>query len=89
MAYFAVSWTFSSLLAVFHSKESWAAMELSRKMVVKNWFMIFLFVFVVGIIVGAGVLFLGIGIVFTLPLGIYSLYAAFEDIFGLPNMKKT
>lgn len=67
MVYFAVCWTFSSLLAVFHNKESWAATELSRKMVSKNRFKVFLFLFVVGLIVGAGVMFLGIGIVFTLP----------------------
>jgi hypothetical protein len=41
------------------------------------------------IIVGAGMLFLGIGIVSTLPLGMSSLYAAFEDIFGLPDVEKT
>ncbi len=85
MAYFGVSWTFSSLVAVFHNKESWAAMEISRKMVGKNWFMIFVFLFVVGVIVGVGFLVLGVGIIFTLPLGMCSLYAAFEDIFGLPD----
>lgn len=88
MTYFGVSWTFSSMVAVFHNKESWAAMEISRKMVGKNWFMILLFLIVVGIIVGVGVLFLGVGIIFTLPLGMCSLYAAFEDIFGLPDEGK-
>jgi hypothetical protein len=85
MIYFSVSWTFSSLVAVFHNKESWAAMEISRKMVGKNWLMIFLFLIVVGIIVALGMLFLVVGIIFTLPLGMCSLYAAFEDIFGLPE----
>lgn len=85
MTYFGVSWTFSSMVAVFHNKESWAAMEISRKMVGKNWFMILLFLIVVGIIVAAGMLFLFVGIIFTLPLGMCSLYAAFEDIFGLPD----
>jgi uncharacterized membrane protein len=64
-------------------------MEISRKVVGRNWFMIFLFLFVVVIIVGAGVIFFGIGIIFTLPLGMCSLYAAFEDIFGLPDEGKT
>ncbi len=85
MVYFAVSWTFSSLVSVFHNKESWAAMEISRKVVGKNWFMIFLFLIVVGIIVAAGVLLMGIGLIFTLPLGLCSIYAAFEDIFGMPE----
>ena len=89
MIYFGVSWTFSSLVAVFNNKESWAAMEISRKVVGKNWFMIFLFLIVVGIIVAAGVLLMGIGLIFTLPLGLCSLYAAFEDIFGLPEEGKT
>lgn len=84
MIYFSISWAFSSMVAVFHNKESWASMEISRKVVGKNWFMILLFLFVVGIIIGAGMLVLGIGIIFTLPLGMCSIYAAFEDIFGLP-----
>lgn len=60
-------------------------MEISRKVVGKNWFMIFLFLIVVGIIVAAGVLLMGIGLIFTLPLGLCSIYAAFEEIFGLPE----
>ncbi|MCP9761781.1 hypothetical protein [Lacihabitans soyangensis] len=85
MVYFAVSWCFASLIAVFHNKESWAAMEISRKLVGKNWFMMLLFLIVVGVVTAAGFLLLGIGIIFTLPLGICSLYAAFEDICGLPE----
>lgn len=85
MVYCSVSWVFASLVAVFHNKESWAAMEISRKVVSKNWFMVLLFLIVVGIIVAAGVLLMGIGLIFTLPLGMCSLYAAFEDIFGFPE----
>lgn len=85
MAYFGVSWCFASLIGVFHNKESWAAMEISRKLVGKNWFMIFLFLIVVGILTAVGFLLLGVGIIFTFPLGICSLYAAFEDICGLPE----
>jgi hypothetical protein len=41
MAYFALSRTFSSLVAVLHNKESWVSMELSRNKVCNNWFMTF------------------------------------------------
>jgi hypothetical protein len=89
IVYCSVSWVFASLVAVFHNKESWAAMEISRKVVSKNWFMVLLFLIVVGIIVAVGVLLMGIGLIFTLPLGMCSLYAAFEDIFGLPEEEKS
>lgn len=80
-----VSWVFASMIAVFHNKEAWTAMETSRKLVAKNWLMVFLFLIVVGIISMSGFILLGIGILFTLPLGLCSLYAAFEDIAGLPT----
>ncbi len=57
-------------------------METSRKLIGKNWFMMLLFVIVVGIISVSGFLLLGFGALITFPLGICSLYAAYEDIAG-------
>ena len=86
--YFVVSWSFAGLIAVFHNKEAWASMEISRKLVSKNWFMILLLIIVIGIINLFGILLLGIGAFFTVPLGICSLYAAYEDIAGNDQSQK-
>jgi uncharacterized membrane protein len=80
-----VCWVFSSQIAVFHNMEAWQAMEASRKIVMKNWFMMFLFLFIVGLVAVAGILLLCVGLLFTIPLTYCMLYAAFEDIVGLPG----
>jgi Membrane domain of glycerophosphoryl diester phosphodiesterase len=85
LLYLSISWTFSSLIAVFHNKEAWSAMETSRKLVGKNWLMVLLFIIVIGLINLLGLLILGFGLLFTVPYGICCLYAAYEDIAGLDN----
>jgi hypothetical protein len=80
--YFGISWIFAPMIAVFHNKEAWAAMEISRKLVGKNWFMFFLFAIVLGFIAVSGVLLIGFGLIFTVPLSYCCLYAAYEDLAG-------
>jgi hypothetical protein len=83
--FISVCWVFATQIAVFHNMEAWQAMEASRKIVMKNWLMMFLFLFVVGLIAAAGFILLCVGILFTLPLAYCIMYAAFEDIVGLPD----
>ena len=58
-------------------------MEMSRKVVSKNWFLIFLFVFVGGIIASVGMLALIIGILATYSIAPLMTYAAFADVTDL------
>jgi hypothetical protein len=81
--YFGVSWAFAPFIAVFHNKEAWQAMETSRKLIGKNWFMIFLFLIVNALIASSGIILLGFGLLFTVPLSYCCLYAAYEDIAGI------
>jgi hypothetical protein len=83
--YLSISWSFAILIAVFHDMEAWTSMEMSRKLINKNWFMVFLFLFVVGIIAMSGVFLIFVGLIFTVPLAQCCIYAAFEDIAGLPT----
>lgn len=83
--YLAICWIFSSMLAVFHDMSAWDAMETSRKLVTRNWFMIFIFCLLVGIIAISGTILLVIGLIVTVPLAFCYLYAAFEDIAGVPG----
>ena len=60
----------------------WAAMELSRKMVTRHWFMIFAFLIVYGLLVIAGLIACCVGIFVTMPIGFAALMYAYETIFS-------
>jgi hypothetical protein len=71
------------MFVVFYKMSFWDAMEASRKVISKNWFMIFLFLFVTGLIAGAGIILLCVGILVTFPAYLCMNYAAFADVTQL------
>jgi hypothetical protein len=81
--YLFTSYIFAPLFIVFAKMDFWDAMEKSRKMVHKEWFSIFVFVLVLGLLNLLGIVALGIGLLFTIPITFCSLYAAFDDIVGV------
>ena len=85
LVYFSIAWMFAPFLVIFYDMESWPAMEASRKIVSRKWFLIFAFLFVVGLIAILGVLGLIIGLLFTVPAALCMVYAAFRDIVGMPE----
>lgn len=80
--YLAVSYYFANMFVIFFDYDFWPAMELSRKIVTKNWWKIFGFFVIMILINVGGVLSLGIGAIFTLPATACMTYIAFEDIVG-------
>jgi len=60
-------------------------MEMSRKVVVKQWFAIFGFLMVVGLLSMLGVLALLVGLLATIPVAYLSLAVAYREIFGLES----
>lgn len=80
--YLTVSWSFAGLIAVFNDKEPIWALELSRKLVAKNFGMILLFFICVGVIMVAGILFFFVGILLSYPLGLCIIYAAYSHLAG-------
>ncbi|AFY74182.1 hypothetical protein Syn7502_02170 [Synechococcus sp. PCC 7502] len=80
--YIAVSYAFALQIAIDWELDFWEALETSRKFVSKNWFSVFGFLLVLGLINLAGALVLGIGLFFTAPLTICSLLVAYNDILG-------
>lgn len=80
--YLAVSYSFAQYFVLFLGYDFWSAMELSRKIVSKNWWNIFGFFIVMALINVAGFLACGIGILFTAPVTLCMIYIAFEDIVG-------
>ncbi len=60
----------------------WEAMEASRKAIHHNWFQIFGLYFVMGLIFMVSTLPLGIGLIWTIPMGTIALGIVYRTIFG-------
>jgi len=80
--YLSVAWYFAMPLIIDRRMNFWAAMELSRKMVNKHWFMIFAFLIVYVLLIIAGLIACCIGIFVTMPIGFAALMYAYETIFS-------
>ena len=78
--YLAVAYTFAIPFIVFAKMEFWDGMEISRKLITRNWWSIFGLLILLFLINILGVLLFFIGILFTIPITYCAIYAAFEDI---------
>jgi hypothetical protein len=89
MIFLGVSWMFSLALIIDKQMGFWRAMETSRKMVGKHWWMVFGFLIVAALINVVGVLACCIGLLFTMPISIGATMYAYEDIFCAPTAPAT
>ncbi len=80
--YLSVSFSLSNLLVVFLGYDFWPAMEISKKIVGKDWWSFFKFFLIIFLINLGGVLACGVGVIFTAPATLCMTYCAFEDIVG-------
>ena len=80
--YLSVAWYFAIPLVIDRRMNFWEAMESSRKMVTKHWFLVFAFLLVVGLLAAAGVIACCIGIFVTMPIFFASIMYAYETIFS-------
>jgi uncharacterized membrane protein len=80
--YLAIAYSFANMFILFLGYEFWPAMELSRKIITKNWWQFFSFMLLMLAINVAGVLACGVGVVFAAPITSCMTYCAFEDIVG-------
>lgn len=80
--YLGIAYSFVQLFIVDQNLEFWPAMEMSRKLVTKNFFPIFGFVFLLTLINFGGVLLCGLGLLVTLPLTYFALTVAYLDIMN-------
>ncbi len=81
VSYLNTLWTHSLLLIIDKGYRFWPAMELSRKVVAKRWWMTFLFLFVAGIISSLGGCACGIGLLITIPLQFAMKVFFYDDNF--------
>jgi len=84
-AYFGTNWLFTAPLIVDKQMGFWTALRTSWKMAHKHWFHIFVLWILVTLVNIPGACLCGIGVLFTIPLGLAALCYAYEDIFGRQN----
>lgn len=85
--YLTIAYVFTLPLIADKGMDVWEAMELSRKTVTKHWFKMFFVMLLLGIIMGLGVLTLGLGLIWAVPLMFVTLYGLlypliFDDMEG-------
>ncbi len=81
--YLAVAYTFSTFFIIFGKMDFWDGMEMSRKIIGREWLSFFIFILTLALVNFLGVLAFGIGVLFTIPITSCALYAAFDDIVGI------
>ncbi len=82
--YFAVSYLFAHFFVWFYDVDPTEAIRLSRKVVAGNFGQILLLCLILAGINILGMLAFGVGILLTFPLSYCIVYAAFDDIIGIP-----
>ena len=92
MIYLTVIWRWAPLFIIFYKMDAWQALETSRKLINKKWFILFVFTVLLGVLSGGGELFRLIGFssifvfgvsAFLVPLSACIEYEAFAEVTGL------
>jgi uncharacterized membrane protein len=82
--YFAVSYLFAHFFVWFYDVEPYEAIRLSKKTVGGNFGQVLLLCLILAGFNILGAMALGVGILLTLPFSYCVVYAAFDDIIGIP-----
>ena len=84
LIYLSIAWIFTFVLVIDKGLGPWTAMEVSRRVVTRQWFRVFITVFFGAILAMLGLIGLIIGVIFTIPLMIGATLFAYEDLFNQP-----
>ncbi len=85
--YLSLAYLFAVPLVVEKNLGPWQALETSRKAVTHRWFSIFGFFIVIGLMMLASMIPLGIGLIWTLPMGTVVYAVLYRTIFGVEAVK--
>jgi hypothetical protein len=80
--YLGVAWVFAVPLVMDKKLEFWDAMEVSRKVVTSQWWIVFALLLLASLLNIGGALACGIGLAVTLPITLLALIYAYEDLFA-------
>ena len=78
--YLGITYSLTNYFIVFRNYNFWPAMEASRKLISKNFWSFFAFLFLLGCVNLLGIIPCGIGLLFTIPLTACATYAAYYHI---------
>lgn len=78
--YLAVGYFFSVLMGMFGGFDFWTSMELSRKLVTRNWWKFFVLVLILIAMNLATLITFGMALVITLPMTFFVNYVVFEEL---------
>lgn len=80
LLYLGVAWVFAYALVIDHGLGPWTALEVSRRVVTRRWFSMFFLMICASILGLLGLIGLGIGVIFTLPLTFGAMMYAYDDL---------
>ncbi len=80
--YLGVAWKFTLALIMDKHLEFWDAMEVSRKVVTRHWWHLFALLLLSALLNLAGLLCCCVGLFVTIPVTVFALMYAYEDVFG-------
>jgi uncharacterized membrane protein len=83
VVYLAIAYSFTYHFIIFHGLDFWPAMEASRRLLTKHFFMFFMFGLVLGLILVFSLFVFCVGILAGFPVVYCALYAAFADLTKL------
>jgi hypothetical protein len=83
--YLSVAYIFVYPLMIDKRMGAWEAMETSRKAVTKHWFTFFFILLALGLITLLSALPLGIGLIWTIPMGYLVYGIMYTKVFGYAN----
>lgn len=78
--YLAVGYFFAVLMGMFGGFDVWTSMELSRKLISRNWWQFFVLFLILVAMNLATLVTLGTGLVITIPMTFFVGYVIFEDL---------
>ncbi|HFA52058.1 MAG TPA: hypothetical protein ENJ95_23830 [Bacteroidetes bacterium] len=81
--YIGIAYAWAVPFVIFYKLSFWDALETSRRLITKRWWIIFAFMIVIGLIAGAGIFVFCIGLLASFPAYICMNYLAFEDVTQL------
>lgn len=80
--YLTVCWLFALPLVIDKRLEFWTAMQLSREMVHRQWWLTFAFCSVLGLVCMLGFLLFFIGSLVSMPVAFAAMVAHYQNVFG-------
>jgi hypothetical protein len=80
LAYISVAWAFTFGLIIDKRLGAWTAMEVSRRVITRQWFRVFIVGLLGGLLAMLGLIGLFVGVFLTLPLAFGALLYAYEDL---------